>query len=104
MSGNKHIVLIMGQPNSGKSTSLMNMKNQDQMVYLNTDLKALPFADKFMKNIEVADAAVSTVISTVILYTQLNQAQKITPFWLMKKSFITNKLCSWNLECPLKVL
>jgi len=57
MSGNKHIVLIMGQPNSGKSTSLMNMKNQDQMVYLNTDLKALPFADKFMKNIEVADAA-----------------------------------------------
>ena len=57
MSGNKHIVLIMGPPNSGKSTSLMKMKNQDRMAYLNTDLKALPFADNFKVNIEVADAA-----------------------------------------------
>lgn len=53
---NKNIVLVMGKPNTGKSTSLRNLKNQDTMVYLNTDLKALPFADKFMMNVEVADA------------------------------------------------
>lgn len=53
---NKNIVLIMGPPNTGKSTSLMNLSNQEKWVYLNTDLKPLPFADKFKKNIEVANA------------------------------------------------
>ena len=56
MASNKHIVLIMGGPSSGKSTSLMNLKNQDRFAYLNTDLKALPFADKFKVNVEVPDA------------------------------------------------
>lgn len=56
MSTNNHIVLIMGKPNTGKSTSLRNLKNQDSMIYLNTDLKALPFKNKFMKAIDVADA------------------------------------------------
>lgn len=37
MAQNKNIVLIMGRPNTGKSTSLRNLK-QDTMVYLNTDL------------------------------------------------------------------
>jgi len=54
--GNKNIVLVMGKPNMGKSASLMKMKNQDKMIYLNTDLKELPFADNFISNIEVADA------------------------------------------------
>lgn len=53
---NKNIVLIMGKPNTGKSTSLMKLPNQDRMVYLNTDLKELPFADKFMRNVAVTDA------------------------------------------------
>lgn len=53
---NKNIVLIMGKPNSGKSTSLRNLKHQDSMVYLNTDLKELPFADKFKSNVEISDA------------------------------------------------
>lgn len=56
MAGNKNIVLVMGKPNTGKSTALMNLKNQDKMVYLNTDLKELPFRDRFLKNVEVADA------------------------------------------------
>lgn len=56
MAQNKNIVLIMGKPNTGKSTSLMNLYNQDKMVYLNTDLKELPFKDRFLKNVEVADA------------------------------------------------
>ena len=46
----------MGKPNTGKSTSLMNLHNQDKMVYLNTDLKELPFKSKFLKTVEVADA------------------------------------------------
>lgn len=54
---NKNIVLIMGPPNTGKSTSLMNLSNQEKWVYLNTDLKELPFSDSFAKNIEVAEAA-----------------------------------------------
>ncbi|SUA63253.1 Uncharacterised protein [Oligella urethralis] len=37
MSNNKNIVLIMGKPNTGKSTSLMKLANQDRYVYLNTD-------------------------------------------------------------------
>lgn len=53
---NKNVVLVMGPPNTGKSTSLMKLKNQHSMVYLNTDLKALPFADKFKSNVEVSDA------------------------------------------------
>lgn len=56
MAQNKNIVLIMGKPNTGKSTSLMNLHNQEKMVYLNTDLKELPFKSRFLKNVEVADA------------------------------------------------
>lgn len=56
MTQNKNIVLIMGKPNTGKSTSLMNLPNQERMVYLNTDLKELPFKSRFLKNVEVADA------------------------------------------------
>ena len=56
MSGNKRIVLIMGPPNMGKTTALMTLANQDKMVYLNTDLKDLPFAAKFMASVDVPDA------------------------------------------------
>lgn len=53
---NKNIVLIMGKPNTGKSASLMKLRNQDKMVYLNTDLKELPFKHRFLKAVDVADA------------------------------------------------
>jgi hypothetical protein len=55
-AGNKNIVLVMGRPNTGKSTSLMKLKNQDRMAYLNCDLKELPFKSRFRVNAEVADA------------------------------------------------
>lgn len=55
MSDNKNVVLVMGKPNSGKSTSLRNM-DQSKMIYLNADLKELPFKDKFMVSAEIADA------------------------------------------------
>lgn len=55
MSQNKNIVLVMGKPNSGKSSALRNL-DQSSMVYLNTDLKETPFRDKFMASVEVANA------------------------------------------------
>lgn len=55
MSQNKFIVLVMGKPNTGKTTSLRNLP-QESMVYLNTDLKEIPFRDRFMSSVEVADA------------------------------------------------
>lgn len=56
MSQNKNIVLVMGRPNTGKSTSLRNL-DQTSMVYLNTDLKETPFKDRFLGSVEVSDAA-----------------------------------------------
>lgn len=55
MSQNKNIVLVMGRPNTGKSTALRNL-HQKSMVYLNADLKEIPFKDAFMSNVEIADA------------------------------------------------
>lgn len=55
-SGNKNVVLICGEPNTGKSTSLMLLRNQEKMAYLNCDLKELPFKSKFAVNVEVSDA------------------------------------------------
>ena len=52
---NKNILLVMGKPNTGKSSSLRNM-NQQSMVYLNTDLKELPFRGNFAGAVEIADA------------------------------------------------
>lgn len=46
----------MGRPNTGKSTSLRNLPQQS-MVYLNTDLKEIPFKDSFLSSVEVDDAA-----------------------------------------------
>lgn len=55
MAQNNHIVLVMGKPNTGKSTSVMKLENQEKMVYLNCDLKALPFKSRFLRNVEIAD-------------------------------------------------
>jgi len=52
---NKNIVLVMGRSNTGKSTSLRNLP-QKNMVYLNTDLKEIPFKDNFKINVEIPNA------------------------------------------------
>ena len=52
---NKNMVLVMGRPNTGKSTSLMGLHNQSKMAYLNADLKELPFRSKFAANVEISD-------------------------------------------------
>lgn len=55
MNQNKNIVLVMGKPNSGKSTSLRNM-DMSNMVYMNTDLKEVPFRANFAAEVEITDA------------------------------------------------
>lgn len=55
MAQNKKVVLIMGKPNTGKSTSLRNL-DQSKMAYLNTDLKEIPFRDQFAANVEISNA------------------------------------------------
>jgi hypothetical protein len=54
---NKNMVLVMGRPNTGKSTSLMGLQNQHKMAYLNADLKELPFKSNFAANVEISDPA-----------------------------------------------
>lgn len=44
----KQLVLIAGVPASGKTASLMNLKNQEKVFYLSTEaMKPLPFPNKF---------------------------------------------------------
>lgn len=93
MSQNKNIVLIMGKPNTGKTSSLRNL-NQSEMVYLNTDLKEVPFRDKFMANVEVSDArdildyineiesnpdAKGSVLDTLTFLMQMYERQYVVP-------------------------
>lgn len=53
---NKNVVCVMGEPNSGKSTSLRNM-DLSKVVYLNPDNKEPPFKGKFMSNMFIERAA-----------------------------------------------
>jgi hypothetical protein len=52
---NKNVVCVMGEPNSGKSTSLRNM-DLSKVVYLNPDNKEPPFKGKFMANMFIERA------------------------------------------------
>lgn len=94
MAQNKNIVMIMGKPNTGKSTSLMNLTNQEKMVYLNTDLKELPFRSKFLKNVEVADALdVLQYISDIEQSPQVEGAVLDTITFLMsmyERQYVSN--------------
>ena len=48
-------IVIAGQSNTGKSTSLRNLKNREKYAYLNADDKALPIrgANAFLKNMRI---------------------------------------------------
>jgi len=54
MAENNHIALITGPPASGKSASLVNLRNPEGVVYFNTDMKPLPFNSKFQE-IKITD-------------------------------------------------
>jgi hypothetical protein len=93
--GNKNIVLIMGPPNTGKSTSLMKLSNPEKMVYLNADLKELPFPSKFKLNLPIADAkdvisyieqieaessVTGVVLDTITFLMSMYERQYVTPY------------------------
>jgi hypothetical protein len=50
-------IVIAGQSNTGKSTSLRNLKNREKYAYLNADDKALPIrgANAFLKNMRITE-------------------------------------------------
>jgi hypothetical protein len=50
-------IVIAGQSNTGKSTSLRNLNNREKYAYLNADDKALPIrgANAFLKNLRITD-------------------------------------------------
>lgn len=54
---NKKIVLVMGPPSTGKTTSLLKLVKDPGVVYINTDLKEVPFKvpKGGMKQIEISD-------------------------------------------------
>lgn len=94
MSQNKKVLMIMGKPNTGKSSSLRNMP-QETMVYLNTDLKDVPFRDRFLANVEVADAndilhfigeveanpeVTGVALDTLTFLMQMYERQYVAPF------------------------
>lgn len=56
MAQNKNLVLVMGKPNTGKSTALRNLSDPSSWAYLNADLKELPFKSDFAVNVEIANA------------------------------------------------
>lgn len=93
MSGNKNIVLVVGRPSSGKSASLMKLP-QGEMAYLNTDLKELPFADKFLANVEVSDAVdVVSYIQEIESNVQITGAVLDTLTFLMsmyERQYVVN--------------
>lgn len=93
MSGNKNIVLVMGKPNTGKTSSLRNLPQQS-MVYLNADLKETPFKDRFMTSVEIADArdvtefitqieqeasVTGAVLDTITFLMQMYERQYVAP-------------------------
>ncbi len=94
MSQNKNIVLLMGKPNTGKTSSLRNL-DQSSMVYLNADLKEPPFRDRFLSSVEIADAkdvvtyieqieeeaaATGAVLDTITFLMQMFERQYVAPF------------------------
>ncbi|WAK44955.1 putative bacterial DNA recombination protein [Erwinia phage Fifi067] len=94
MSQNKKIVMIMGKPNTGKSTSLRNLA-QESMIYLNADLKDIPFRERFMANVEIATATdvlgyveeieqnadvTGAVLDTITFLMQMYERQFVAPY------------------------
>lgn len=99
MAQNKNIVLVMGPPNTGKTTSLRNL-DQKSMVYLNTDLKETPFRDRFMASVEISESTdildfiaqieenpdvKGGVLDTITFLMSMYERQHVTPHAGTKK-------------------
>lgn len=69
MSTNDHLVLISGKSSTGKSASLMNVKDQPGVIYLNCENgKKLPFKTKFKE---------FTVTDPMQVYRAFNEAENM---------------------------
>lgn len=99
---NNHIVLVMGKPSSGKSTSLMNIENPEGVVYLNADLKLLPFKSKFttlnitdamqalqaIQEIEAMDHIHTVVLDTITFLMDMFEQQYVVTSTNTQKALI----------------
>jgi hypothetical protein len=82
---NKNVVLVLGRPSTGKTTSLMYIPNQEKIAYLNADLKALPFQSKF-KNVDLVDPKlILTAISQIEASDSIEGAVLDTITFLMNQ-------------------
>jgi len=82
---NNNIVLITGEANSGKSTSLMFFDDPEKIMYLNTDKKDLPFPHKFKKDIMLSHP--EKIISYI---QQIEKQEKVTGVVLDTVTFLMN--------------
>lgn len=83
----KHIVLIAGVSASGKSASLRNLKNQERVFYLNTEMKPLPFSNKFktLKN------GLENPMDIFPLFQQLEEKEDIDIIVIDSLTFLMDK-------------
>lgn len=81
-TANKNIVLVMGKPTTGKSFSLYGLRDRDDIAYLNTDLKELPFRSKMQ------EIAVTNPVHVLDFVQQIEQTDSITGGVLDTVSFL----------------
>ncbi len=107
-TNNKNIVLVMAKPSMGKTTSLMNMKNQDRIAYLNADLKELPFKSKFkeinivdpkiiiqaINEIELTETLDSAVLDTITFL--MNQFERQYVVTHLNKNGVLDTMAGWG--------
>lgn len=81
-------IMICGEPNTGKSTSLRNLKDRDQYAYLNCDDKPLPIggANAFLVNQRIVDA-----VDVESYYPQLEEADKCKGVILDSMTYMMSK-------------
>ncbi len=90
---NNHIVMGLGKPNSGKSSSLRNLP-ADKTAYINFDSKPVPFPMPFYKNIKIDnvdhvlagldslekdDQVEYIVVDTITFMMEMFENQKVVP-------------------------
>lgn len=99
---NKHIVLVVGKPNTGKSMCLQNLPNQERIAYLNTDCKQLPFRSKMLERYITDPNDVLQGISDIEQHPDIDMAVLDTLTFLMDQyeqqvvNTATNTMKAWG--------
>lgn len=81
-------IMICGEPNTGKSTSLRNLKERERYAYLNCDDKPLPIggANAFLVNQRITSAT-----DVEAFYPQLEEADKCKGIILDSMTYMMSK-------------